>query len=821
MKKFTLFAACLMLVGLMILPAFATEGEQADLSTLVIEQDGAKLTLDPESFQISFQPADSEKVYPTLATSSPSGSRVMRNLQQSALSVQFIANALSGTTGSMDSYSMSVDLGEASFEPLPKGFRVTYTIGSNELTVDDLPKMIPVATYNERLQPHWDERNDKLFKSNYRVVPREDGNSLFVRIKDDLGKLAITQLYELIFNVGDYTVEDRDNDNAAYGHVVEFINPKITVVMDYLIDKGDLIVSVPLSELTFTKDNEVTALDVLPYFLSADKAQQGYLFVPDGPGALIHFNNNRMGIAAYSTPVFGRDVLIRADEYRLPTPPTNLPVYGIKTNEGAVLAIIEEGAELATITADISGHSDDYNRVFSTFTLRDVERVAMGGNKTVTTPRYASDVYEGSLRLRYRFLNGADAGYVQMAKEYRQYLMDAKVLTEAEQDSTAPLFVELVGAVKKQKFFLGIPYDATVQATTIQQAAQIYDELRQAGISNIKLLYSGLFSGGVKHGALYKARLDGGLGKASDLTALAKRLQDDGNTLYPAINLGRVYSPKGFSMMNNAARQHDGSIAQVFEPFQPQLNAKPYKGSAYIAPNHLQDYVSKVINNMNGLQLNGVFVQDLGNTLVGTYKRNAHISPIHAVPMVQQALSAIAPLNTMMDSPNAYALPYTHAITNLSTLSSGHKLLDATVPFAQMVYDGSLPYSSPSWNLNPQIPLSRHLLSAIESKTAPRFTLSFAQPTIFHNTGDLDFLGYFATWYKDALPQVVEAYAAYQAFYEQVTGARIIDHQIITKDTRQVRYDNGVQVLLNYGEDEALINGAAVPGGGYLIKGGP
>ena len=395
------------------------------------------------------------------------------------------------------------------------------------------------------------------------------------------------------------------------------------------------------------------------------------------------------------------------------------------------------------------------------------------------------------------------------------------MLREQEEAPQAPLFVELIGAVKKQKFILGIPYDATVQATTITQARQIYEELKGAGIGNIQLLYSGLFSGGVKHAALSGARLDGGLGKAGDLTNLATQLKNAGDSLYRTINLGRVYNPKGFSMINNAARLHDGSIATVFEPFQPQLNAKPYKGSAYIAPNYLKDYVPAVLNKLASYQFGGLYVQDLGNTLVGTYKRNANISPIHAVPMVQEALSLLTPRQVMMDSPNAYALPYTDVITNLSTLSSGHKLLDATIPFVQMVYDGSLTYSSASWNLNPQIPISRHLLSAIESKTAPRFTLSWAPPTLFHNTGDLDFLGYFATWHEDALPLVLEAYNAYQAFYEQVAGARITDHQIITKDTRAVTYDNGIQVLLNYGENEAQVNGTTVPGSGYVIQGGP
>lgn len=811
MKKISLLLALL----LILVPS----GMMAEEGPLTYESGGAVLSIDPATMAVSFTPAGSEVVYTTAVLQSSSGSRAMKNLQKSALSVQYIANALTGTTSAMDTFSMSVDLGEAKVERLPDGFRVYYAIGSNELVVDDLPKMIPVDVYNDRLRPAWTEKNDKLFKSNYRVVPREDGSSVFVRVKDDLGKLVISQLYELIFTQGGYTLEERDAHNAEYGHEVK-TNAHLDVVMDFLVDGGDLVVSLPIDEVKTTVDNDLIAIDVLPYFLSADRAQKGYLFVPDGSGAIMNFSNDRLGIAAYSTSVYGDDLLIRADEYRPAAYPTNLPVYGIKDEAGAVLCIIEQGAELATITADIAGHSDDYNRVFSSFTLRDIERVAMGGNKTVTTPRYAEDIYTGTIRLRYRFLPGADQTYVQMAQAYRSYLLAGGILKETKPAEHAPLFIEMIGAVRKQKFLLGIPYNSTVQATTIAQAGQIYDELKAAGLNNIQLLYSGLFRQGVKHGPLDKGALDGGMGGAQALKDLAQRLDSKGDTLYPSIYLGRVYNTRGFSPVRNAARTHDGTVAQVYEAFEPQLRGMPYSGSAYLSPMYLKDYTASVAGQLNNLGVKGVNVQDLGNTLMGTYKRREHVSPIHAVPHVQSALEALKGQKLMLDSPNLYALPYADVLTNVPEQGNGYKLLDADIPFLQMVYDGCIPYSGASWNLEPQISLERQLLHAMESKTAPRFTLTWEKPTIFHDTVDMTFLGYFSTWHEESVPVVKSAYEAYDAYYQKVAGARIVRHDILSPTLRAVSFDNGVQLMLNYSDQEATADGLTIPAYGYILSGG-
>lgn len=819
LKSFCKKGLALLLLLCLLLPAPLALGEEP----LVVEAGpgGAQLRLDPKTMNLSFTPRGSELGYSILALESTSGSRAMKNLQKSAVSVQFIANEQSGTINSMDSYAMSVDLGNAIYEALPQGFRIHYTIGSNELVVDDLPKSLPLSTYTDRLKPAWTTREDKLFRDNYRVVPRGEGESVFVRIKDDLGKLAISQLHMLLFEKGGYTTEELERDNAAFGHVIEYVNPKVSLVMDLVLDGDDLLLHVPLELVEFTKGNDLVSLDLLPYFLRADSGEGGYFFVPDGSGGLIDFNNQRLGIAAYAAAIYGRDPLIRVDEYRPNLAPVSLPVYGIKQDEGAVLAIIEEGAELATINAAVTGHSDQFNRIYSSFTIRNIERVAMGSNKTVTTPRYAEDSYQGSIRLRYRFLPGADQGYVQMAKAYQGYLLGQGSLSIIQEPSpSAPLFVELVGAFGKKKFFLGIPYDSTEAATTIAQAGLIYQRLKDAGISNIHLLYNGLFPGGVKHGLVDNGRLDGAVGNVNGLRSLAELLAGQGDTLYPVLNLGKVYSTRGFSVTRHAARQHDGETARIYQPFEARLTGMVFPGSAYLSPQYLPEYAGRSLDRIKGFGSIGLNVQDLGNTLTGTYKRGEHVSPIHARPYVEAALGLITDQPLMLDSPNAYALPYADLVSKLPQVSSGHKMISTSVPFIQLVYDGCLVYSGPSWNLSAQEPVEKLLLHALESRTAPRFTLSYQKPTVFHDTQDQDFLGYFATWYQDSLDTVFTVYQAYDAFYQQVKGARILDHQLLGPQQRQVVYDNGITLLLNFANQEASVLGQLLPPLGYVILGG-
>ena len=54
-----------------------------------------------------------------------------------------------------------------------------------------------------------------------------------------------------------------------------------------------------------------------------------------------------------------------------------MPVFGIKDNDKALFAVIEEGASFARVRADIAGRINDYNRIFAEFQLLANGRVAL------------------------------------------------------------------------------------------------------------------------------------------------------------------------------------------------------------------------------------------------------------------------------------------------------------------------------------------------------------------------------------------------------------------------------------------------------------
>ena len=626
---------------------------------------------------------------------------------------------------------------------------------------------------------------------------------------------------DLIFTSGIYTEADMDEDNAAVNYERTYL-PELQVVVRFTLDGDDLLVTVPCGEITFTESNEITALEVLPYFLSADTAQEGFILVPDGCGALIYLNNQKAAATAYSMQVYGRDALINASTYVSPRQDVALPVFGLKRTDSAMLAIIEQGAEIAGIYANISGRSDEFNRVDVSFTLRDIENVSLAGNESVTSPRYCDDVYQGDIVMRYRWLTGEEDGYLKMAQVYRQYLIGEGKLIPREKDENAPFFLEILGAVRKDAFFLGIPYSSSVQATTIAQAGEIYTAARDAGISNIRMIYSGLFSGGVKNASLTRLSLDRGIGGEKELNALSARLRENGDRLYPGVYWGRVYSNRGFNVLTQASRKHDGDPAQAYTFGEPVLkHSRTDHPGYYISPYYLPSYTSQALDNLKRLQVDGLNLFDLGNTPVGDFKRKQNLSRLSALPVYEEALSAIGEqYSLMLDEPLLYALRYAEAATCLPASDNGFAITDASIPFLQWVLDGSMAYSSSSWNLESYLGMETHLLWALESGSCPRFTFCWADPSIFAHTEDMDYMAYFSTQYRDYLDAAAGLYSQYNDFYRLVRSAQPVSHEVLGGGLRRVAYDNGVTLYVNYGKTDAEADGLNVPALGYVVREG-
>ena len=278
-------------------------------------------------------------------------------------------------------------------------------------------------------------------------------------------------------------------------------------------------------------DYPLTSLTLLPAFGAGGTADNGFLFVPDGSGAIIRFNNGRVSQRAYYANLYGWDwASIRTqvtNETRI-----NFPVFGVSGDSGSFICILEDGASWAGIGADIAGRLTSYNTVNATYTIvhGDAYDVSERTNNAVYMFETAHPT--GFIRQRYRFL--PESGYMDMAASYRDYLT-AKYPNFAAQtvDADAPLSIELIGAIDKVQQVAGVPTSVPIAMTTYAEAKDLLRELVTRNLAqNMSIRYAGWMNGGMNQQLLSSVRLIRQLGTQEELFSFAQNAAIAGVPLY-------------------------------------------------------------------------------------------------------------------------------------------------------------------------------------------------------------------------------------------------------------------------------------------------
>ena len=139
------------------------------------------------------------------------------------------------------------------------------------------------------------------------------------------------------------------------------------VTVRYRLDGEDFVAEVPYDQIRFNSDNAtITAVSLLPAF-GAVGAQEdgsyedGYLLVPEGSGALIRFNNQKLTQPSYYANVYGYDYGIKRDEFITETKAV-FPVFGLLRKEQSFLCVVEDASSFVSIQADINGKTPNSGR---------------------------------------------------------------------------------------------------------------------------------------------------------------------------------------------------------------------------------------------------------------------------------------------------------------------------------------------------------------------------------------------------------------------------------------------------------------------------
>ena len=172
--------------------------------------------------------------------------------------------------------------------------------------------------------------------------------------------------------------------------------------------------------------------------------------------------------------------------------------------------------------------------------------------------------------------------------------------------------------------------------------------------------------------------------------------------------------------------------------------------------------------------------------------------------------------NLMLSDPIEPALSGCSYVTDIPVSNSQQKILDAWVPFTQMVLQGCKVYGSEYVNKDSEA-LGSNFMRAVESGSALNFRLMSADTLILKDTTAEDvFFAEYSLWKDD----IATSYEKYNQYYQAVKGAEIVSHEIVDRDNdkRVVTYSNGVKIYFNYSDEEADVMGEKVPAGSYVMK---
>lgn len=716
-------------------------------------------------------------------------------------------------------------------EAIDKGVRVTYSLGKKEYVREMIPQIISREKFESMILDKVTEEDAAELKNRYKLIEKGKATDFdkkdypydAVQSNDDdvyvlkhtvKASFVVEKVYKIIYEKTEYDMDELVKDNEHFGVSGEVVAAELFVIpIEYTLDDGNLVATIPCKAIEVPSSFHLTQIFVLENLGAGSTKDEGYMFVPDGSGSLINFNNKKTGpfTPAMAIKLYGRDRSKRLTEIVNDPEQAIFPVFGIKKNDTAVLGIIEQGDAHAIINADISERASSYNKCFPSFEIKPFdEMIVNNGGEQVKTNKYQSQPYQGYISIRYNLLTEDNANYSGMANYYRNYLIKKGVLKKENIDSI-PFTVEYLASAKDKKYFLGVPRISLKALTTTDQALEITKQLANGGVDNLSVKYSGWLAGGYENKMPDRASPLGKIGGKSGFKELNTELEKMGVKLYPDAAVVQVYDGLPFfNQFDMATRNGYNIIAKQYKYDPVGRFADNTQPTNYILkPKYLEKIATGYADRMKKYEVDNVWFRDLGSFLNSDLHKKNNIDRQIAIDYAVKAIEAVKEqgMSIGLDSPNLYSIKYADNIINLPLSSSSFTLSDESVPFVEMVLSGCKKYSGPAANLSGKT--EHEMLKAVETGGGLYFRWIYVDNIVlkkmyYKYRSDLYSL-YYGDWIDDAI-------AFYNRMEEELAPVRkgsILKHEKLADNVYKTTWEAG-SVIVNYNDYDYVVDGAVI-----------
>lgn len=832
----------IILIGVLVIINYQGSGDDEEAirihshdgseTPVIMENEYLKFTMDPMTTQFELEVKSSGKKWysnPVDADQDTSALSAEKGKLKSTLTMTY--SITSGLDTLYNNYDYSIKNGTYEIEASENEVKVVYSLG--DIQKEFVIPPVILETNMDKWLANMDKEALNIVKQYYK---KYDINKLSKRDAKDKDSLiekypvmeteviyvlrdgtndSLRKKMEQYFEEAGYTYADYEADKELNQAEQTSDKPIFNISMIYKLDGEDFVVEVPFSEMEGKKDYPIYSVTPLPFFGAGGKEDDGYILVPEGGGALINFNNGKLSQNSYYANLYGWDMALGRDAVVHNTR-IYYNTFGIAQEDDSFICILEEGVPYASVQADISGHYNSYNyaNVAYSVTQREQYDVSEIANTSVYT--YLKQLPDETMTQRYRFVDSGD--YVDMAKTYQGYLADQYdgYLTKND-DSEAPITIEIVGAVDKAKQILGVPVSRPLELTTYEEAEGIIEELNAEGMKNMSVKLTGWCNGGYNQKILKKVKTIGALGSKKDLQNTINTAQSlgvdfylDGVTQYA--NNSNILN--GFFSIRDAARFISKERAELFQYSAITYAERDGWKSFYLLHPDLAAEMTDNLVAATDSYGTGVSFRETGMDLSADYYKKNVQSRQTVMEQQEAQLKEIADSGKqiMINMGNDYAALYSDVITNMDLRGSEYTILDEYVPFYQIAIHGYIDYMSYPINLSGNS--EQELLYCAEYGAGLYYTVMKESPFTLQNTLYTQYYGSdYDTWH-DA---ILSTYTRYNEELGHTFDQEITDHEMVSEDVSCTTYEDGTKVYVNYTYEAVQTADGEVPARDYMV----
>ena len=712
---------------------------------------------------------------------------------------------------------------------VPETFHIPHAITQERLEyfVADMARgdMMLVRNSYRRLDPNNlrpADLDDGVLET-FPMLLEENGAYTIYILQDNIQPQVQQRIQETLYAAG-YTTEEWYADMAFFGAAQVEDGPMFNVIIHLELVDNQMVVTVPFERLTYNPEFMPVRLVMLPFFGAGNATDDGYLFVPDGSGAIMYFDTVRHNQGLFFSHVYGHDEAVLRTEL-IHDNRSPYPVFGIYRNGKTFAAIIDQGASYAAIRAEVSGMGTPYSRVHPSFRLMHGDMLDVAGRSRDNILMHEQDLNrDEQIVIRYVFTQ--NPGYVGMAVAYREFLQSRHPQLNNRVAQPVNAMVEILGAALTNQHFLGFPVERPAPLTTYAQAADMMNTLADLGWRNLPVKMRGAHNESIDHSIPTSLDLISQLGNRREFDNMLNTASGHGFDFYLE---GDFMFMRNNQMFNGFSRNRD-VVRQVslqrleHTGFNHIWFGQEPGGSVLADPIHLatpaftQRIVRNFVEEAASRGVHNIAFRSMGSALAGDFNEDAHVSREASMLMRQDLLQELHDQGTgiWLNYGFAYAMPFANVITGMPVSDQGFNITDASVPFYQIALHGLVPFAGRPVNLAEDF--SYNLLRTVESGSALFFSFMDVPSAYIEVTR---YRRYFANEFDRWIDIANDFYTRQANDFGHLYNQLITDHQILHPGVTVTVYEDGTRVYVNTTRaDFTTDTGVAVPAERWEVRRG-